>query len=309
MIKYAILFPGQGAQFFGMGKSFYEQNRESKAIYDLASQILGVDLKSLCFEENDMLNQTINTQKSIVVTSIAIYKAIEMLIPEKPYAFVGFSLGEYSALYASKVFSLELILDLINKRSIWMQEASILNPGSMVALQGGDIVLIQDFCDKVTKEIGNLQISNFNSPQQKVLSGTNLAIEYLLENFQETKAKRAVKLNVSGAFHSPLMSEAASKMEKLVSILKYYSPQIPIIMNTNASYLDIKRLPELMKKQIETPVLFEDSIRLLIQEGVSLFIEVGPGQILSSLVKKIDSDVKTISISEISDLSKLEDIL
>jgi [acyl-carrier-protein] S-malonyltransferase len=308
MKKYAILFPGQGAQFFGMGKSFYEENNHSRAIYDRATKLLGVDFKTLCFEENDLLNQTLNTQKAIVVTSIAIYRAIDELLIEKPSALIGFSLGEYSALYAGKVFSFELILNLIHQRSIWMQEASMLNPGSMVALLGGDINLVQALCDKVTKEIGYLQISNFNSPVQKVLSGTNKAIDYLLEHYQETNAKRAVKLNVSGAFHSPLMSEAASKMEKLVGLLKYNKPQIPIVMNTNATYLDINNLPKLMKKQIETPVLFEDSIRLLIQDGVSLFIEVGPGQVLSSLVKKISSDAKTISINEISDLSKLEDI-
>ena len=309
MKKYALMFPGQGAQYVGMGKSFAENDPDSNQIYLKASRNLGIDIKHLCFEENDLLNRTEYAQKAIFVTSASIYEAFQNVVNELPSAVIGFSLGEYSAIFASGMICFENMLKLIDARSKWMEEASLLHPGGMAALVGGDLLTIQDFTKDVSAKIGYLQIANYNSPVQKVLSGSLEAIDYLEQHFTDTGAKRCVRLNVSGAFHTPFMHDAAIKMREYFRSMKYKTPKIPIVCNAKAIYLDDSNAIENIRLQMESPVLFEDSIRFLIKQGIELFIEIGPGRVLTGLVKKIDCELETISINDFEDLKKLEEIL
>ncbi|MGD9910162.1 MAG: ACP S-malonyltransferase [Candidatus Izemoplasmatales bacterium] len=309
MSKIAILFPGQGAQSIGMGKSFYESSETARAVYKKASDYLKVDIEKICFEENDLINQTIYTQKAIFVTSTAIYETLKEKYPIQIDGILGFSLGEYSAMYASGIFSFEEMLSLIEHRATWMEECASKHPGLMGALIGGDAHLIEQFASETTKNIGLLQIANYNSPSQKVLSGVPEAFEHLQNHLLELGIKRLIMLNVSGAFHSPLMEEAALKMKQLVSTLDFKKPKINIVMNATAAYLKINELPELVYKQLSGPVRFEESIRYLIQEGFDTFIEVGPGKVLSGLVKKIDDRVKVKSITEYNDFVNMEELL
>lgn len=309
MRKYALLFPGQGAQYTGMGKSFSENDPDANQIYLKASKNLHVDMKAICFEENDLIKKTEYAQKAIFVTTAAIYEAFQNMIDELPYALVGFSLGEYSAMYASGMICLENMLRLIDARSKWMEEATKEHPGAMAALIGGDIEAIEALCMKITDDVGYLQIANYNSPVQKVLSGTNEAITYLENNFHSTGAKRCVRLNVSGPFHTPFMAKPAKQMKELVKTIGYKTPVIPIVANATGEYLKSSEVIDNIERQIQKPVRFEDSIRYLINQGIDLFIEIGPGTVLTGLVKKIDPEVQTISINEYDDLHKLEELL
>lgn len=307
MKKYAIVFPGQGAQYVGMGKSFYDSDAIARSIYIEASKQLSMDMSDICFNENAFLNQTEYTQKAILVTEIAMYEAFKYCFKNPPQAFCGFSLGEYAALYAANVFDFRSILDLLDKRSKWMEDAAQKHPGSMVAVFSSEEALLQDFCQKTTQNIGLLQVANDNSPTQKVLSGTNNAIEELLSRSNELGIKRAVRLNVSGPFHTLLMHEAAVKIRKMVEELKPSINTVPVVMNATAEYLVIEELPTLMEKQMESTVLFQQSIKRLIRDGITHFVEIGPGKVLTGLIKKINPDVKCISINEITDFENWEE--
>ncbi|MBU0997764.1 MAG: ACP S-malonyltransferase [Firmicutes bacterium] len=309
MKKYALMFPGQGAQFVGMGQSFADNDLDSNQIYLKATKNLGSDMKQLCFEENDLMNRTEYAQKAIFVTSAAIYEAFRNKVGILPSALIGFSLGEYTAMYASGMICFENMLKLIDARSKWMEEATIAHPGGMAAIVGGELPDIEKFTKEVTEKIGYLQIANYNSPVQKVLSGSVEAIDYLENHYSQTGAKRFVRLNVSGAFHTPFMHEAAIRMREYFRTMKHKMPKIPIVSNAKATYLEDASAIENIREQMESPVHFEESIRFLIDSGIDLFIEIGPGKVLTGLVKKINPDVQTISINEYEDLYKLEGIL
>jgi len=308
MSKIAILFPGQGAQYTGMGKSFYESSDIAKQIYKQAREYLSVNVEKICFDENELINQTLYTQKAIFVTSSAIYETLKNHLSLPVFAMIGFSLGEYTAMYASKIFSFEEMLSLIDFRSKWMEECAKNHPGQMGAIMGGDLDLIETFCKETTKKIGLLQIANYNSPIQKVLSGEITAFDHLKNHLSELGIKRLIMLNVSGAFHSPMMEEAALKMKELVKSKTYQAPQTKVVANATATYLDVEELPESVYRQLSGPVRFEESVQFLISQGVDTFIEVGPGKVLSGLVKKINDQVKVISITEYSDLKELEEL-
>lgn len=306
MGKVAVLFAGQGAQYIGMGKSFYDNFSYSKTIYNEAEKILGYDIKEICFQENEKINQTKYTQPAILVTSLAIYHALINEVDIVFDTFLGFSLGEYSALYASGVFSFHDIVYLISKRAMYMEECSIKNPGKMCAVIGIDKRKLLDICDDVSKEYGLVKIANYNSPTQFVIAGLEEAVNKASLEAELQGARKVVKLNVSGGFHTELMSEAAHKIYEEVKRITINKPQKKVIMNATADYLNIENLPELMKKQIESSVYFTDSIKKLIDDGVTTFIEIGPGIILSSLVKKIAKTKKVISINDITDIERVK---
>ncbi len=307
MNKYVVLFPGQGAQYSKMGQSFYNAFPIAKNIYEEATKLLGINMESLCFEENDLLNQTEYTQKAIFVTSIAIYETIKTFLPN-PYAMLGFSLGEYSAMAASNIFAFEDALHLVEQRSLFMEEASLKHPGMMVALLGGDLELLESFCKETTNSIGLLQIANYNSSSQYVLTGVASAFDHLNLHLETLKVRKMIRLNVSGAFHSPLMHEAALKMKELVRNTKKNNPSVQIVVNYNADYLDMNDIENSIQSQIEGPVYFKQSIEKLMNEGVDTFIEVGPGKVLTNLIKKINPDVCVLSINEAEDVIKLEEL-
>lgn len=302
MSKYAILFSGQGSQYIGMGKDLYDNDQLVQKMYDEASTILGYNLTDICFNENELINLTKFTQPSILVTSCAMYEAFKRKVNIQPTVMAGFSLGEYSALYAGGVFSFTDILSLIKVRSEAMHETSLINKGSMAAILG----MNRDDLNLLCQEIGSVWIANFNCPNQLVVGGLMENVNKLCELAKQKGAKRALTLNVSGAFHTPLMQEAANVVYEKVQSLSYHEPYVDIIMNCNAQKLQIDNLPTLMKKQIMSSVYFEDTIIKMINDyHVETFIEIGPGAVLTGLVKKIDSSKKTINLDKYSDLVNL----
>jgi [acyl-carrier-protein] S-malonyltransferase len=310
MRKTAVLFAGQGAQSIGMGRDFYEGSIVARQIYDTAWHILGYDVKRVCFEQNDHINHTQYTQPSILVTSLAIYYTLMEHMDINVDAFLGFSLGEYSALHACGIFDLETIISLIQKRANYMAQASLKTKGSMAAVIGLERDVLRSICEEVTKDAGLVQVANYNSSNQLVISGESDAVAIACEKAKARGAKRAVVLNVSGGFHTPLMSEAADKMLQEIRNTKFATPKVDIIMNCDAKILsNIKELPIKMSNQIKGPVYFEDSIKHLIELGFDTFIEIGPGQVLSGLVRKIDGNKAVISIDKMADIDKLKLIL
>ncbi len=302
MKKIAILFSGQGSQYIGMGKDFYDQYDEVKSLYQTASEVLGYDITKLCFEENALINETQYTQPCVLITSLGIYTALMKEFNIIPEVVSGFSLGEYSALFASGIFDLKTIVYLIKQRANYMEQSATLNPGKMAAIIGMDQEVLNKLCQEITEKIGLVQIANYNCPGQLVVAGLKEAVEALCEKAKENGARRAIILNVSGGFHTPLMQKAASKMYEEIIQCSFNKQNIPIIMNATADYLQIEELPQLMKKQIESSVYFEDTIRKMIASGVDTFIEIGPGGVLSGFVRKIDRTKTVISIDKLADL-------
>lgn len=303
MGKKAIVFNGQGSQYIGMGQDFYNEYEYVRNMYRKASEILGYDLTKVCFKQNDLINNTLYTQPSTLLTSIGIYEVIKREFKIKVDYLLGFSLGEYSALYASGVFDFNTIIKLIKKRAIYMDEAASKTNGLMAAVIGMKRELLEDLCTEVN---GLVQIANYNSPSQLVVGGEKSAVKELCEMAKANGAKRVVPLNVSGGFHTPLMSNAASKMYDEVVKATYHQPNTDIIMNCNAKKLDIADLANLMKKQIESSVYFEDSILKLIDNGVNTFIEIGPGNVVGGLIRKIDRSKQLITIDKLTDLDKIK---
>lgn len=297
--KIAILFAGQGAQVIGMGKEFYLNDSTIQGMYQRASHVLGYDLAKICFEENELIHQTQYTQPAILVTSCAIYNTLKNNYAFTPSVMAGFSLGEYSALHASGVFDFESILYLIKYRAKWMEENATQHKGSMAAILGLDSSILEQICTTV----GNVFIANYNCPGQLVISGLEEEVTKVMELAKEQGARRAVKLNVSGAFHSKFMSEAAENIFYEVKKTPSSHPVIDVIMNCSAKKLDYFDLPNLMKRQIESSVYFEESIRYMIEKyNIDTFIEIGPGNVLSGFVRKIDSTKEVITINNLPDL-------
>ena len=301
--KFVCLFAGQGSQYIGMGKDFYDNYDYVRTLYDEASSILGYDIAKICFEENENLNQTIYTQPAVVLTTIAIYEVARREYGINPTVVAGFSLGEYAALYAAGIFSFKDILYLINNRAHLMDREAIENPGSMAAIIGMDRDVLNDICN----EVGNVVIANYNSSNQLVISGLKEAVNNACEIAKTKGAKRAIPLNVSGAFHSFLMHNAAIEMGMVINKVSHNQPNVDIVMNVTARPLIIDNLFELMMKQIESPVYWEDSIKYIIENyDIDTFIEFGPGNVLSGLMRKIDSSKQTYNISKIEELNILK---
>lgn len=306
MEKIAILFSGQGSQYIGMGQDFFNKYDEVKELYEKANHVLGYDLTQICFAENELINQTQYTQPSVLVTSLGIYTALLKETKIKPNVVAGFSLGEYSALYASGIFDFEKIVYLIKQRAYYMERCANIHPGKMAAIIGLNQEILTNICHEVTKIHGTVQIANLNCPNQLVIGGKKEAVEMVCEKAKEKGARRAVILNVSGGFHTPLMSEAAKEMYEEVIKTPYNKPEIDILMNATADYLQINQLPQLMKKQIESSVYFEDTIKKMIADGIETFIEIGPGSVLSGFVRKVDRTKTVISIDKLSDLERVK---
>lgn len=305
MKKLAICFAGQGSQYQGMALDYMTSNPTYEALASKASSLLGYDVKNILTSEHGEINDTLYTQPMILLHSILAYEAFLQLNVQVD-ATLGFSLGEYSALYASGIFSFEEIIKLIDLRSKHMKDCAIKNPGKMAAILGLSSDAVDQVCAQASDSNQLVVSANYNSPIQTVISGDEHAVLKAIELAKEKGAKRAMMLNVSGAFHSPLMTEAKINFLKDLENYQGNTLKFPIYMNKTAKPLNALELHDLMADQIVSPVLFEPSIRHMIEDGITHFVEIGPGRVLSGLIQKIDPHVSVTNLDRFSDLDDLK---
>ena len=305
MSKIAFIYPGQGAQVCGTGKDFYEQTEIGKQVFDLASDLLGFSVPDLCFTENDQLDITEYTQAAMVTTSIAMTKVLEEK-GIKPDVTAGLSLGEYCALYAAGVMSEGDAITTVRQRGIFMQEEVPVGQGAMAAILAMDVTAIEN----VIANIEGVEIANYNCPGQIVISGKKMAVEIACEKLKEAGAKRTVMLNVSGPFHSQMLTGAGEKLSKVLDPVEIHTPSVPYVANVTASYVtDAAQVKPLLVQQVSSSVRWQQSMELLLEDGVDIFIEIGPGKTLAGFMKKINRTVKVLNIEKIEDIDKVVEVL
>ncbi len=301
MSKKAFLFPGQGAQKVGMGQSFYEADADARAVFDEASELLGYDMKALCFEENEKLNLTQYTQPAMVTTGIAIMKAVEKqgLLPDTA---AGLSLGEYEALYAAGALSVTDAIRVVARRGELMEAAVPAGVGAMAAVLGAEASLNEE----TLSEIPEVWIANYNCPGQIVISGKKEAVEAAAEALKARGIKRVLMLNVSGPFHSGLLREAGEALGKVLAETEIHPLRIPYYANVTGDIVeDAAKVRGLLTEQVYSSVRFEQSIRNMLSAGVDTFYELGPGKTLAGFVKKIDREATVVNIETMEDLAKI----
>ena len=305
MGKTAFLFPGQGAQYAGMGADFYERYREAGEIYDKASKITGLDIRALCFEKNEKLDLTEYTQIAMVATEIAILKAVLKEGIRADLA-AGLSLGEYGALGACGVMKDEDIFRVVRKRGIYMQNAYPAG-GGMTAVLGVEGDMVAAICDSVARESGRVvSVANYNCPGQIVITGEKDAVDQAAVKLTEAGAKRCIPLKVSGPFHSELLKTASEELEKELDKADIADPVMPYVTNVTADYVrEGAPVRELLARQIYSPVKWQQSIERMASDGVDTFIEIGPGKTLTGFMKKIDPSLKAYHIGNVEELQEL----
>jgi [acyl-carrier-protein] S-malonyltransferase len=288
----AYVFPGQGAQFSGMGKDLFDNNQKAKELFHLANEILGFEISKIMFSGTaEELKQTKVTQPAIFLHSVILAKCLEESF--KPEMVAGHSLGEISALVANKCLLFEDGLKLVNARAKAMQAACETNPSTMAAILGLDDKIVEEICDNTS---GIVVAANYNCPGQLVISGENNAIESACEKLTELGARRALKLPVGGAFHSPLMEPARAELEKAISRTKFSTPICPVYQNVNAeATIDPEKIQHNLIAQLTAPVRWTQTMRNMLQAGDIEVIEVGPGKVLQGLFKKVDRTIPTSS--------------
>ena len=298
MSKIAFVFPGQGAQYTGMTKDFYEKFPVSREVFEKASKVSGLDIKTLCFEENENLNITEYTQIAMLTAEIAILRAVEEAgIHSQVNA--GLSLGEYGALAASGVMREEDAFAIVRKRGILMQEAYPTG-GAMSAILGIDAELIEKICEETP---GIVSIANYNCPGQIVITGEETAVLTAGEALKAAGARRVIPLKVSGPFHCELLKEAGKKLGEELEKIEIQTFAIPYVTNVTAQYVtESDQIKDLLVKQVSSSVRWQQCVEQMINDGVDTFIEIGPGKTLTGFIKKINRNVKALHIEKIEDL-------
>jgi [acyl-carrier-protein] S-malonyltransferase len=302
-MKIAFVFPGQGSQYIGMGKDIYEKFNEAKETFREASDTLGVDIADLCFYgPEEELNKTFRTQPCILTVSSAVLKVL-LSKGIKPAVVAGHSLGEYSAIVASEVLSFKDAVYLTEKRGQFMQEAVPEGRGLMAAILGLERKKIEEICRSL--QSGYASPANYNCPGQIVIAGEKSAVEESIDLCKQAGAKRAVPLSVSVPSHCALMEDAARRLAELIEKINFYPPKIPIVNNADAMFLDtIEDIKKSLIRQISKPLLWEDSVKAMTDSGVETFIEVGPGKILSGLIKRIAPETNIFNVEDVKSLDK-----
>ncbi len=299
--KTAWIFPGQGAQKCGMGKDFYEKSTAARQIYDEASRLLGLDMAALCFEENERLDQTEYTQAALVTTCLAMAVALRDDLPA-PDVTAGLSLGEYCAIAAAGGMRTEDAVATVRKRGIFMQNAVPDGKGAMSAVLG----LTGEQIEAAIAGLEGVYIANYNCPGQIVITGFAQGVEKASEVLLKAGAKRVLPLKVSGPFHSPMMKDAGEKLEQVLQEIELSPLRIPYVTNVTAEYVkEIGDTRKLLKEQVASSVRWQQSMERMIADGVTTFIEIGPGRTLSGFLKKISRDAKVINIAAWEDQEKL----
>jgi [acyl-carrier-protein] S-malonyltransferase len=303
--KVAYVFPGQGSQKVGMGWDIYDSYISAREAFDEADAALGFPLSHLCFEGPEgELTKTSNVQPAVLVTSIACLKAIQQAsnndLPS-PSFIAGHSLGEYTALVAADVLSLAGAVRLVRERGRLMYEAGQKNPGGMLAIMGLDTEAVEDICSHSKTEI-----SNINCPGQIVISGPIDALAEASKLAKMKGARHPIPLKVSGAFHSALIEPVMDEFSEVISSFVFHTPKIPIIANITAEpMVNVESIKEELLQQLRHCIQWQDSIEYIVGEGVNTFYEIGPGKVLSGLIKRINAQTKTINISGIEDITQL----
>lgn len=304
MGKIAFVFPGQGAQYTGMAKDFWEQIPASRRVFDIAREVSGIDMEELMFTENEQLNITEYTQIAMLTAELAILEAVkEQGLSADVMA--GLSLGEYGALAASGVLSMRDALAVVRKRGIYMQEA-VPEGGAMAAVLGLDAETVASVCEAAE---GCVSVANYNCPGQIVITGEAAAVENACEQLKSAGAKRTLPLKVSGPFHSSMLAGAGEKLGAVLEPMILGDIEIPYVTNVTADYVtDKSQVKELLKLQVSSPVKWQQSMERMLADGVDTFVEIGPGRTLSGFMKKIDRNAKAINIEKLEDLEKIREL-
>lgn len=305
MGKTAFIFPGQGAQYVGMGQDFYDKMPVCRQVMDKAGEVTGLDIPKICFTENEEIHITEYTQIAMLSVEAAILKALEQegLVPD---VSAGLSLGEYGACIASGVLSLEDAFFVVRKRGIFMQEA-VPSGGAMSAVMGTDAAVIEQACQETE---GIVSIANYNCPGQIVITGEERAVAEASEKLKELGARRIVPLNVSGPFHSAMLTGAGEKLAEVLEHVTVGEPKIPYAANVTAQYVtEASQAKDLLIRQVSSSVKWQQCVETMIADGVDTFVEIGPGKTLSGFMRKICRDVKMLNIQTTEDFIKAVETL
>ncbi|WP_134700339.1 ACP S-malonyltransferase [Ammoniphilus sp. YIM 78166] len=307
MAKVALIFPGQGSQYVGMGKEALEKSSAAAAVFAKADKALGLPLTQLCLEgPEEQLKLTVNTQPAILTTSVALLEWLREKQAITPAFVAGHSLGEYSALVAAGALSFEDAVVAVRARGQYMEEAVPAGVGAMAAILGMDRDKLHAICEEISSNGTPVQLANLNSPGQIVISGSAEGVGAASDEAKKQGAKRAIPLNVSGPFHSSLLQPASEQLKSKLSGISISDASVPVVANVSARELTkAEDIFTSLVEQVSSPVLWEDSVMYMSEQGVDTYIEVGPGTVLAGLVKKIDRNAKVFSVQDEASLNKL----
>ncbi len=306
MSRIAFIFPGQGAQRAGMARAFYDSCAVSRSVFAAASEAAGFSVEDICFTENDRIDQTRYTQPALLTAECAILKAVEEAGIRADMA-AGLSLGEYGALTACGVFSVPEAVRIVCQRGIYMEEAVPPGKGGMTAIISRKPLAAEEICAAVE---GQVSVANYNCPGQQVITGEREAVAEAAKRLLAAGAMRAVPLNVSGPFHSPMLAEAGKKLRALLETAELARPSVPFVSNVTAGGArEPEEIRDLLGRQVCSPVLWQQSVAYMIRAGADTFVEIGPGRTLGNLVRKIDRTVRVFQVETPEELAKLKEEL